>query len=137
MRNEKLPERAAVSGSRLMKGLEALKERRPLIGDVRGKGLMIGVELIRDKAKTPADAEAKKIRIFCREQGVLLGLGGSYANVLRLQPPLVITDAEIDRVLDVLARAFSEIKRTPTFQNGRRGLGSVRSSRWRCRRGRP
>ncbi len=113
LRREKLPEKAAAAGSRLLRELGRLKERFPLIGDVRGRGLMIGVELVKDQAKTPAGAEAKKIRAFCREQGVLIGVGGAYGNVLRLQPPLVISDAEIEKALGVLGRALAEIRTHP------------------------
>jgi 4-aminobutyrate aminotransferase-like enzyme len=80
-----------------------------LIGDVRGKGLMIGVELVTDKkAKTPAVAETKEVRRLCREAGVLVGAGGTFANVIRLQPPLTLTAAEADRICDVVSDAVAK-----------------------------
>jgi len=109
MRDERLPERAAERGEQLMARLAALRERHPLVGDVRGKGLMIGVELVRDAAKTPADTEAKEVRRLCREAGVLVGLGGAFGNVIRFQPPLVITPQQVDRAADVFAEAMGKV----------------------------
>jgi len=109
MLDEKLPEAAAERGAHLMARLGRLKETCPLVGDVRGKGLMIGVELIRDAGKTPAAAEAKEVRRRCREAGVLVGLGGVLGNVVRLQPPLVITPDEIEKAADTLEAALKQI----------------------------
>ena len=91
-----------------MKRLQAMKS--PLIGEVRGKGLMIGVELVKDKQKTPAVAETKEVRRLCREAGVLVGAGGTFANVIRIQPPLVLTAAEADRICDVVGDAVAKLK---------------------------
>ena len=109
---ERLPENAAARGEQIMSRLRAFQERCPLIGDVRGKGLMIGAELIEDEEKTPAARQAAEVRRLCREDGVLIGVGGSLANVVRLQPPLVITEEETDRVLDVLEKALTQVAGT-------------------------
>ena len=61
----------------------------PLIGEVRGLGLMVGVELVTDEKRTPATAEAEAVRDNCLAAGVLVGVGGVYGNVVRVQPPLV------------------------------------------------
>ena len=106
MSDERLPQNALVRGDELMNGLIEFKEKYSLMGDVRGKGLMIGIELIKDKNKTPATEEARQIRRLCREAGVLIGLGGVFGNVLRLQPPLVLTAEETQRVLDVLEKSL-------------------------------
>jgi 4-aminobutyrate aminotransferase len=89
--------------------LDHLTVKHKLIGEVRGKGLMIGIELIRDQQKTPAHIESDKIRDFCREKGLLIGLGGIYGNVLRIQPPLVISQEQIENILRILDQAFGEI----------------------------
>ena len=86
--------------------LESIKEKHPIIGDVRGKGLMIGLELVKDDAKTPATDEAKAVRKSCLEKGLLIGLGGILANVLRIQPPLVITDDQLDEALTIIEKSL-------------------------------
>jgi 4-aminobutyrate aminotransferase/(S)-3-amino-2-methylpropionate transaminase len=96
-------------GNLLKEKLESLNKRYPLIGEVRGLGLMIGIELVKDKEKTPAVDEAKAIKNICTENGLLPGLGGLYGNVLRIQPPLVITDDQLDEALTILAKAFKEV----------------------------
>lgn len=110
MKEEKLPENAAARGEELMSRLGKFREKCPLVGDVRGRGLMIGVELVRDRvSKDPAAEEAKKVRDLCRENGVLLGRGGSFANVIRLQPPLTLTAAQAGQAADVLEKALSDV----------------------------
>ena len=109
MLDEKLPENAAARGEQILKRLRKFAENTPLIGDVRGKGLMIGVELVKDKQKTPAAAETKEVRRLCREAGVLVGAGGTFANVIRLQPPLILSAAEADRICDVVGDAVTKV----------------------------
>ena len=108
MLDEKLPENAAARGEQILKRLRKSAESTPLIGDVRGKGLMIGVELVKDKQKTPAVAETKEVRRLCREAGVLVGTGGTFGNVIRLQPPLTLSAAEADRMCDVVSDAVAK-----------------------------
>ncbi len=92
---------------KLLKGrLESIKEKYPIIGDVRGRGLMIGVELVKDDTKTPAVDEAKAVRKDCLEKGLLIGVGGIWANVLRIQPPLVITDDQLDEAVAIIEKSL-------------------------------
>lgn len=110
MQSEKLPENATRRGVQIMKRLHALKEKCRLIGDVRGLGLMIGLELVKNPAdKEPAVAEAKKVRAACREAGVLVGLGGSLGNVIRIQPPCTMSEKQADQVCDVLEKVFGQV----------------------------
>ncbi len=110
LEEQNLADEALKKGEYLKDQLERLKAKHKLIGEVRGKGLMIGIELVRDHAsKTPASDEGKKIREICLENGVLLGFGGIYANVLRIQPPLVISQEQMEEVVKVLEMAFSKI----------------------------
>lgn len=110
MEEERLPEEAARKGAHVMERLRALQTRHALIGDVRGLGLMIGAELVTDReTKGPAAKQAAKIRRICRENGVLIGVGGQGGNVLRVQPPLVIEDAALDRAIDVIDEAFEAV----------------------------
>lgn len=90
--------------------LRELKERYEMIGEVRGKGLMIGIELVRDRvSKSPAIEEAKRIQEICLDNGILIGLGGVYKNVLRIQPTLIITQDEIEEILRVMDFALNKI----------------------------
>jgi 4-aminobutyrate aminotransferase-like enzyme len=87
-------------GGIIMTTLKEISPKQVAIGDIRGKGLMIGIEIVKNAdSKEPATAEAAKIRKAVRDKGVLLGLGGAYGNVLRVQPPLTISDDELDKVL--------------------------------------
>ncbi len=113
MLEEKLAERAAETGAYLMDGLRTLL-RHPNVGDVRGKGLLIGVELVKDKAtKEPIGAEKLgQVVEACREAGLLVGragAGGKMGNTVALSPPLVITRAECDRVVEILDRVITAV----------------------------
>lgn len=96
------------TGNYAMAKLRELQKTNPLIGEVRGLGLMIGVELIKDAQKTPAIAEAEALKEACFQKGVLIGVGGA-GNVVRFQPPLVITKAQIDHAIGVFAEALKEV----------------------------
>jgi len=109
MQKEDLPAKSADLGNYVMTKLRELQKQNQLIGEVRGLGLMIGVELVKDEKRTPAAAEAEAVRDSLLRQGVLVGVGGVYGNVVRFQPPLVITRPQIDRALAALAAALSEI----------------------------
>ncbi|MGA8312227.1 MAG: aminotransferase class III-fold pyridoxal phosphate-dependent enzyme [Terriglobales bacterium] len=86
-----------------------MQKHNPLIGEVRGLGLMIGVELVKDEKLSPATSEAEGIRDGLLRQGVLVGVGGVYGNVIRFQPPLIIARPQIDRAIDAFAAALQEV----------------------------
>jgi len=106
---EDLQENARIVGNRLLKGLQRLQQRHPLVGDVRGMGLMLGVELVDPATGAPAAAQAVEVLELAREMGVLLGKGGLDGNVLRIKPPLCITSADVDFAVEVLDRAFTSV----------------------------
>jgi alanine-glyoxylate transaminase/(R)-3-amino-2-methylpropionate-pyruvate transaminase len=98
---------AAALGGRLKAGFEDLARRHDLIGDVRGLGLMLGIELVKDRAgKAPAKEECMRVFERCRELGLLIGKGGLHGNVLRIKPPMCLTAADADFMLEVLDAAF-------------------------------
>ncbi|XP_077507087.1 alanine--glyoxylate aminotransferase 2, mitochondrial-like [Amblyomma americanum] len=105
-------ENARVMGNRLLQALESLRKEFPVIGDVRGKGLMLGVELVENKeTKVPLGAEkVNAILEHCREMGVLIGKGGQYGHVLRIKPPMCITEADVDFTAAVLNRAIAHVQ---------------------------
>jgi alanine-glyoxylate transaminase/(R)-3-amino-2-methylpropionate-pyruvate transaminase len=101
---------AARIGARLKAGFEDLARRHDLIGDVRGLGLMLGIELVKDHAtKAPAKEECARVFERCRELGLLIGKGGLHGNVLRIKPPMCLTAADADFLLEVLDAAMRSI----------------------------
>src|SRR5436853_4508238 len=109
MQDENLPARAAEIGEYAMKKLRDLQNQNPIIGEVRGLGLMIGVELVRDEKLTPASSEAEGLRDSLLKQGLLVGVGGIYGNVVRFQPPLIISKEQIDRAINLFAASLQEV----------------------------
>jgi 4-aminobutyrate aminotransferase-like enzyme len=108
MLEELLWEQTLEKGAYLTGRLNSLKGDMPLIGEVRGLGLMVGLELVTDEKRTPATAEAEAVRDHCLANGVLVGVGGVYGNVVRVQPPLVITRQQIDRAVDAVTHALGQ-----------------------------
>jgi 4-aminobutyrate aminotransferase-like enzyme len=112
IQKQNLAENARQRGARLRAGLEALQRRHPaVIGDVRGLGLMQGLELVGEN-KAPDAAAVGRVLEITRRRGVLVGKGGMWGNVLRIAPPLVATDADIDELLAALGSAFDEVAGT-------------------------
>lgn len=109
---EKLHERCAKLGEYFMKRLRELAEKHELIGDVRGKGLFIGVELVKDrKTKEPAREESIKLRYEAKKRGVILPAAmGWFGNTIRLNPPGVITEGQLDKVVEVLDASLKAVK---------------------------
>jgi 4-aminobutyrate aminotransferase-like enzyme len=95
-------------GNRLRDGLNALKEKYAVIGDVRGMGLMQGVELV-GAGKRPDAEGTKRLMELTKNHGLLLGKGGTYGNVLRVAPSLNIDKEEVDRALSILDRSFAHL----------------------------
>ena len=96
-------------GGFLRAEFEKMDERSSLTGEIRGKELLTGIELVRDREKTPANTEATKIRDFCCEKGLLIGQGGVFGNVLRIQPPCIISQKQMEKMLETLDQAFQKV----------------------------
>jgi 4-aminobutyrate aminotransferase-like enzyme len=105
---EGLVQNAAAMGARLRQGLEGLKEKFPMIGDVRGMGLMQGLEVV-GVNKAPDPEAVRRIFELTRRHGLLIGKGGLMGNVIRISPPLNVTKDQIDQALKLLDRSFSEM----------------------------
>jgi alanine-glyoxylate transaminase/(R)-3-amino-2-methylpropionate-pyruvate transaminase len=107
---EKLQENSLKLGGRILKGLHKLAEKHTIVGDVRGKGLMLGVELVKDRdTKEPAKAECAQVLENAREMGLLLGKGGLFGQTIRFAPPMSISDADADFIVEVLDRAMAAL----------------------------
>ena len=118
LQGERLCEQTLEKGEYLRDRLRSLQDEFPLIGEVRGLGLMVGIELVRDAELTPATAEAEAVREHCLGHGVLVGVGGIYGNVVRIQPPLVITREQIDRAVEAVGYGIGMVQGSAT--GGRR-----------------
>jgi alanine-glyoxylate transaminase/(R)-3-amino-2-methylpropionate-pyruvate transaminase len=107
---EKLQENAHKIGGRIFAGLERLREKHNIIGDVRGKGLMLGIELVKDRGtKEPAKAETAQVLERAKELGLLLGKGGLQGQTIRFSPPMCVNEADADFLLAVLDKAFAKL----------------------------
>jgi len=108
--NEKLQENSLKLGTRIKDGLEKLKAKYPIIGDVRGKGLMLGVEIVKDRqTKEPAKAECAQVLENAREMGLLIGKGGLWGQTIRFAPPMCINQADADFIIEVFDAAFGAL----------------------------
>jgi 4-aminobutyrate aminotransferase len=106
---DRLYENAARQGEAFMRVLREAMEEIPVIGDVRGLGLMIGVELVQDqRTRKPAPEIADKVKAIMRGRGFLIGVGGLFKNVLRLQPPLVIDSETTARAGEALIASVKQ-----------------------------
>jgi len=107
---EKLQENSLKIGNRILDGLNRLKEKHNLIGDVRGKGLMLGIELVKDRqSKEPAKEESAQSLETCKEMGLLLGKGGLWGQTIRFSPPMCLHEQGADFLLQVLDQAFGDL----------------------------
>jgi 4-aminobutyrate aminotransferase-like enzyme len=112
---EKLCERAAAIEARIKAVLPAMAQRYDFIGDVRGRGVLLGIELVEDgRTREPANQMCREAVRQCEAKGLLVQARGSHSrtNVIRLVPPMVCTDAEIDRGLGILDEVFAALARS-------------------------
>ncbi|WP_256105051.1 diaminobutyrate--2-oxoglutarate transaminase family protein [Streptomyces sp. ODS05-4] len=147
VRENRLAERAATLGARMLGRLQGLAAAHPCVGDVRGRGLMLGVELVRPEGEPaptsdredarsgdaspvpgagapPADPKlAVAVRRECLRRGLIVELGGRHNAVVRLLPPLILTDEQAEAVLDRFADALAAAERAAPHPDDPAGLG--------------
>ncbi|CAM5244064.1 aminotransferase class III-fold pyridoxal phosphate-dependent enzyme [Streptomyces violaceorubidus] len=121
VREQRLAEHAAALGGRMLMRLRALAAEFGCVGDVRGRGLMAGIELVAPDgapdspahgARPGASAElATAVRQECLRRGLIVDVTGPRANVVRLLPPLIVTEGQMSAVLDRLADAVRAVDR--------------------------
>ena len=98
-------------GAHILTGLQKLKAKHKIIGDVRGQGLMLGIEFVKDQAtKQPGREECAQAVENARELGLLLGKGGLWGQTIRFAPPMCITQADADFLIAVLDEAIGAVK---------------------------
>jgi 4-aminobutyrate aminotransferase-like enzyme len=109
---EKLLFNAQMMGKALRQGLESLKERFQGIGDVRGMGLMQAIELVKDRGSKEPDPQAtNRLMEATRKRGLLIGKGGLFGNALRIAPPMIVNQGQIDDALRILGEGLQEALR--------------------------
>jgi 4-aminobutyrate aminotransferase / (S)-3-amino-2-methylpropionate transaminase / 5-aminovalerate transaminase len=106
---EKLVERANHIGKILGESLRGLQAKYSVIGEVRGRGAMQAIELVEPGTKTPNTAAMNAVVKYCQSKGVLVLTAGTYSNVVRFLPPIVITDELLKDALSVLDEAFASL----------------------------
>jgi 4-aminobutyrate aminotransferase/(S)-3-amino-2-methylpropionate transaminase len=106
---ENLVARAKHIGEILGSSLRELTKKYPVIGEVRGRGAMQAIELVEPGTKNPNTAAMNAVVKYCQSQGVLILTAGTYSNVVRFLPPLVITDELLKDALSVLDDAFASL----------------------------
>ena len=109
MEAENLVTRANHIGEILSNSLRALQAKYSVIGEVRGRGAMQAIELVEPGTKTPNTAAMSSIVKYCQSKGVLVLTAGTYSNVVRFLPPIVITDELLKDALSVLDEAFASL----------------------------
>src|SRR5499427_9295832 len=107
---EKLQASTLKIGNRITVGLNKLKEKHNVIGDVRGKGLLLGIELVKDRqSKEPAGNECAQVMETAKEMGLLLGKGGLWGQTIRFSPPMCVNEQDADFLLEVLDHSLASL----------------------------
>jgi 4-aminobutyrate aminotransferase len=108
---DRLMDNAHEVGAHFRQGLEALKEKHAVVGDARGMGLLQGIELVKDRqTKEPATELVNQVMERLRANGLIVGKGGLYGNVIRMSPPLNISKADIDAALAIIDKSLAEAR---------------------------
>lgn len=107
---EKLPEHALRIGALMLESLHQLKEKFPVIGDVRGQGLFIGVELVSNRnTKEPATLLAEYVVAKFKEAFILMSTEGKYGNVLKFKPPMAFSEENVRHFIATLEAILQEV----------------------------
>jgi 4-aminobutyrate aminotransferase/(S)-3-amino-2-methylpropionate transaminase len=96
-------------GDAMLPALSDMAARYPVIGDVRGRGAMLAVEIVRPGTTTPDPDTTNAVAKACHAEGVLVLTAGTYGNVLRFLPPLVMPEALLADALGVIDKAFASV----------------------------
>ncbi|MFI5697781.1 aspartate aminotransferase family protein [Kribbella sp. NPDC051586] len=101
---------AAKRGAQLVDGLRGISDEYPELGDVRGKGLMLAAEIVNPDDRTPDAASTAKLQQETKNRGLLVGKGGLYGNVLRMAPPMTLTEEETAEALEIIRDSFNSLR---------------------------
>lgn len=107
---ENLQQRCHELGEHLLGGMRRLMGKFPVIGDVRGMGLLVAMEFVKDRvSKEPAKEACAQFFERCKDLGALVGKGGLNGNIVRITPPMCISKADVDFLLEVMEQALGEL----------------------------
>ncbi|HEY5015870.1 MAG TPA: aminotransferase class III-fold pyridoxal phosphate-dependent enzyme, partial [Streptosporangiaceae bacterium] len=109
MAKEDLPAAARRIGDIMLPRLRKLAQAQPVIGDVRGRGAMIAIELVKPGTLEPDGAATGKVAKACHAAGLVVLTCGTFGNVLRFLPPLVIGEPLLNEGLSILEDAFAAL----------------------------
>ena len=106
---EKLVDRANVIGKIMVDALNAMAKKYPVIGEVRGAGAMQAIELVKPGTIEPNNEAMSAVIKYCQQKGVLILSAGTYSNVIRLLPPLVMPEHLLKQALGIIDEAFASL----------------------------
>ncbi len=110
MKEENLVERSRTVGEYMLRRFQKIQKKAPHVGDVRGRGLVMGIEIVEDKkTKEPSNKLCQEIVLRCADKGLLVGIVGICSSVIRVGPPLVITDDEVEESLDIMEEVLMSL----------------------------
>jgi 4-aminobutyrate aminotransferase / (S)-3-amino-2-methylpropionate transaminase / 5-aminovalerate transaminase len=109
MREQDLPAKARAIGEVMLPRLRELQQRHPAIGDVRGRGAMVAIELVEPGTTTPNPSLTSAIAAGCHAEGVVVLTCGTFGNVVRFLPPLVMPEHLLDEALGVLEKVLADV----------------------------
>lgn len=99
-------------GEKMLSRLKEIEKDSSVVGEARGMGLMLGIEMVKDKeSKEPAPDLARKVRTECHQHGLLVEVGGHYANVVRFLPPLVLTEELAKKGMEIFADSITAVEK--------------------------
>jgi alanine-glyoxylate transaminase/(R)-3-amino-2-methylpropionate-pyruvate transaminase len=112
LEEENILEKATRLGGLIMNGLKEIQKSSKTLGDVRGRGLLMGLEFVKDKeTKAYGTEETLEVMEEARERGLLIGKGGLYGNVIRLTPPMCITETDAQEIVKILGESIRAMEK--------------------------
>ena len=107
---DNLQRNSKIVGGLLLEGLSSLKSKHPIIGDVRGYGLMVAIELVKNRdSKEPATEETAIVFEQTRHHGLVTGKAGPAKSVIRLTPPMCLSQEDVPVIVEAMDQAFAAL----------------------------